>query len=315
MVILCVAGILFTGSRVQAQGLTIEVALESMVSGQYFTLGDIADISGNNPDRITQLRQIRLGQTPSPGRSFVFSQEILGVRLSSAQVDLSGIAWQIPPQFRVTASSQLISGQRLIVEAEQYLKTRLAGADVVITPLSQPEDILIPPGEITYNMELPYGVKYNSPTNMSIGIQTAGQPFTVVHLRFDVNRYEQVAVTTRALAAGELITGDSVSFERRDIGRMPPGYCTNLDSILGLAVKRQLSPGTAVTNSMLAKPILIKRGKTVTIVAKIGGIEVSAPGIALQNGSESQFIRVKNTNSNKIITGQVVDGTTVQATL
>ena len=313
MVILCVAGILFTGNSVQAQGLTIVIAPESIVSGQHFTLGDIADISGNDPDRITQLRQIRLGNTPSPGRSFVFSQEILGIRLQAARVDLTGIAWKIPPQFRITAASQALDGQLLLAEAEQYLKSRLTGADVVIAPINQPGAVLLPPGDITYTMELPYGVKYNSPTTISIGIQVAGQPFTVAQLRFSVNRYEQVAVATRALAAGELLTADSISFERRDIGRMPPGYFTNPDKLLGLTVKRQLAPGTAITDSMLAKPVLIRRGQTVTIVAKIGGIEVNAPGIALQSGSESQFIRVKNAGSNKIITGQIVDETTVQA--
>ncbi|CVK19999.1 flagellar basal body P-ring formation chaperone FlgA [Sporomusa sphaeroides] len=315
MVILCVAGILFTGNRVQAQGLTIVVAPESIVSGQHFTLGDIADISGNDIDRITRLRQIRLGNTPSPGRSFVFSQEILGIRLQAARADLTGTAWKIPPQFRITAASQVLNGQLLIAEAEQFLQKQLAGADVVITPISQLGEVLLPPGAITYNMELPYGVKYNSPTTMSIGIQVAGQPFTVAQLRFNINRYEQVAVATRVLAGGELITADSISFERRDIGRMPPGYFTNPDKLLGLAVKRQLAPGTAITDSMVAKPVLITRGKTVTIVAKIGGIEVSVPGTALQSGSESQFIRVKNTSSNKIIIGQVVDETTVQVHL
>jgi flagella basal body P-ring formation protein FlgA len=315
MVILCVAGILFTGNRVEAQGLTIVVAPESIVSGQHFTLGDIADISGNDTDRITRLRQIRLGNTPSPGRSFVFSQELLGIRLQAARADLTGTAWKIPPQFRITAASQVLNGQLLIAEAEQFLQKQLAGADVVITPISQQGEVLLPPGDITYNMELPYGVKYNSPTTMSIGIQVAGQPFTVAQLRFNINRYEQVAVATRVLAGGELITADSISFERRDIGRMPPGYFTNPDKLLGLAVKRQLAPGTAITDSMVAKPVLITRGKTVTIVAKIGGIEVSVPGTALQSGSESQFIRVKNTSSNKIIIGQVVDETTVQVHL
>lgn len=313
MVLLCVAGILFTGGKVEAQAITIVVAPESIINGQYITLGDIADISGSDTDRITALRQIRLGFSPSPGRSFVFSQEILGVRLSAAKVDLTGIIWHVPPQFKVTASSQLLRGQTITAEAEQYLRTRLTGADVVITPITQLEDVFIPPGAVTYNLELPYGVKYNSPTTVSIGIQVAGQTFTVVHLRFDIKRFEQVAVTTRALAARELITEDNVSFERRDVGRMPPGYFTDFNKILGLAVKRQLAPGTAITDSMLEKPILIQRGNTVNIVARIGGIEVSTPGIALQNGSENQFIRVKNVNSKKIITGRVVNETTVLA--
>ncbi|SMC38441.1 flagellar basal body P-ring formation chaperone FlgA [Sporomusa malonica] len=312
MVLLCVAGILFIGNSAKAQGLTINVAAESLVSGQYFTLGDIATISGEDNQRIDNLRQIRLGNTPAPGRSVVLTGELLGVRLSASHTDFTGISWQVPPQFRITALSQLITGQRLVDQAENYLKERLVGSDIVITPAGRTQDVLVPPGEIVVTIELPYGVKYNAPTNVTVGITVAGQLYNKANLRFDIKKYEQVAVVSRALAARELIDSADITFERRDIGRMPPGYFTDLNKILGLSVKRQLAPGTAITDSMLEKPILVKRGKTVRIVAQIGHIAVSVPGIALQNGSQGQFIRVQNANSKKMITGQVVDETTIQ---
>lgn len=314
MVILCVAGILFTGSA-QAQGLTIVVAAESQVTGPYFTLGDIAGISGDDNERINALRQIKLGHAPAPGQSFVLTPEILSARLSAANTDFTGVSWQIPPQFRVTALSQLVSGQRLAGQARDYLNMRLAGGDVEITPIGQPQDVVVPPGDIMFNIELPYGVRYNAPTTVIVGITVAGQTYATVNLRFDIKRYEQVAVAGRALAARELITGDNVVFERRDVGRMPPGYFTDLKKILGLAVSRQLAPGTAITDSILKKPVLVKRGKTVNIVAQIGGIEVTVPGIAQQDGSEGQLIRVQNANSKKVITGLVVDAATVRAPL
>lgn len=312
MVLLCVAGILFTGGSARAQGLTITVAGESLVTGQYFTLGDIATMSGDDSQRLAELRQIRLGYTPAPGQSVVLTGDLLSARLSASRTDFAGISWQVPPQFKVTAQSQVLSGQKLVSQAEQYLKERLAGSDVVITPGIQPQDMLVPPGEIVFENELPYGVKYNSPTSVSVGITVAGQLYNKAALRFDIKKYEQVAVVSRALAARELINTDNVVFERRDIGRVPPGYFTELNKILGLAVKRQLAPGTAITDSMLEKPILIKRGQTIRIVAQTGHITVSAPGIALQNGSQGQFIRVQNINSKKMITGQVVDEATIQ---
>ncbi|HWR44356.1 flagellar basal body P-ring formation chaperone FlgA [Sporomusa sp.] len=311
MVILCVAGILFTGNSAQAQGLTIAVAAESQVTGQYFTLGDIASISGDDNDRITSLKQIRLGHTPAPGQSIVLTGELLGARLSVSNADFTGVSWQLPLQFRITALSQIISGERLVSQAEKYLKERLTGDDVVITPVGQPQDVLVPPGDIVFAIELPYGVKYNAPTTVSVGLTLAGQPYTSAKLRFDIKKYEQVAIASRAMAGRDLITADSIAFERRDIGRMPPGYFTDLNKILGLSVKRQMPPGTAITDSVLEKPVLIKRGKTIRVVAQIGGIEVTVPGISMQSGSEGQFIRVQNTNSKKVVTGRVVDETTV----
>lgn len=313
MVILCVAGILFNGVSARAQGLTITVAAESQVTGQFFTLGDIASFSGDDAGRIAGLQQIRLGRTPAPGQSILFSAELLAIRLHNASHDLTGLAWQVPPQFRVTALSQVITGERLTSLAAQYLREHLTGSDIELLPVGQTQDLLVPPGAVGFSFDLPYGVKYNAPTTVQIGLNLAGQPYTSVRVRFDIKKYEQVAVASRAIAPRDLISGDNIIFERRDIGRMPPGYFTDPDKIMGLAVKRQLSPGTALSENVLEKPLLIKRGKTVRIVAHSGGIEVSAPGIALQSGSEGQSIRVQNANSRKVITARIIDETTVLA--
>lgn len=312
MVILCVAGIFFTGNTADAQGLTVAIAAESQVTGQYYTLGDIASIYGDDGGRIAGLQQIKLGRVPAPGQSYILNAEILGARLANSQLDLSGITWQIPVQFKVTALSQTISAQQLVGAAEKYLTTRLIGADVLVTALGQPQDLLVPPGDITYDIELPYGVKYNSPTYVTIGVWVAGQPVTVVKLRFDIKKYEQIAVSSRAIAAGELVNADSVVLERRESGRLAPGYVTDLTKILGLTVKRQVAAGMVLNDSLLDKPALIQRGNNVSIVAKIGGIIITTPGIAMENGSENQFIRVRNANSKKIVTGRVIDENTVQ---
>lgn len=311
MVLLCVAGIFFTGAQVQAQELSVVVPAEATVTGSYFTLGDIANFTGENTQRIDSLRQIRLGQAPRPGQNMVLAGDIIMARLNAANADLTGVTLQLPAQLRVTALSQSVSGQRLVEQAKQYLQTNLTGAQIVISAVGQQPDILAPPGEIAFKMELPYGIHYNSPTSMRVGIVADGQVFTTVIMRFDIKKYEQVAVTARAMSVHEAITPDAISFERRDIGSIPPGYFTDINKILGLIVKRQVAPGTPLTNSMLGKPVLIERGKAVSIVAQIGDIQVKVPGTALQNGSEGQFIRVRNNTSQKIITGQVVDDATV----
>ncbi|TWH45356.1 flagellar basal body P-ring formation chaperone FlgA [Sporomusa sp. KB1] len=314
MVILCVAGIFFTGQSVRAQELTVRIPQEAAITGQYFTLGDIASINGDDTERIDSLRHIRLGHTPRPGQSYVLAGDILMARIRAAHVDLSGIAWQLPPQLKVTALAQSISGQQLVEQAKQYLRACLTG-EVMITSAGQPQDIQVPPGEIAFNMALPYGIRYNAPTNVSIDVQVAGRSFSTAMLRFDIKKYQQVAIANRLLNANEPITADNIIFERRDIGRLVPGYFTEVDKILGLPVKRQLAPGVVITENMLGQTVLIRRGKPVTITAKNGGIEVIVSGTALQDGSKGEFIRVKNINSQKVIICQVIDDTTVRANI
>jgi len=315
MVLLCVAGIFFTGQRVvQAQELTIVIPAEATITGRYFVLGDIATINGDDVERIERLRQIRLGHTPAPGQSFAIAGDILMARIRAGNIDLSGITWQMPQQLKVTALSQSISGLHLVNQAEKYLKASVTG-EVMITAAGQPQDILVPPGDIAFNMVVPQGIRYNVPTNIRVSVQVNGQPVTTVILRFDIKKYQPVAIASQALNAGEPITTDSIIFERRDMGRLPPGYFTELDKILGLSVKRQLAPGVVITKNMLGEPVFIRRGQPVSIIAKAGGIEVIVSGTALQDGSKGEFIRVKNSNSQKVIVGQVINDTTVQTNI
>ena len=100
--------------------------------------------------------------------------------------------------------------------------------------------------------------------------------------------------------------------ERMDIGKLGAGYYTDLNKVVGLASRRSLKPGMVLIDSMLVKPVLVKRGAAVNIVARIGSLEVTALGQAMQDGTQGQLIKVQNVNSAKFISARVLDGTTVQ---
>lgn len=312
MVILCVAGIFLTGQNAFAQGVTVVIPAEATVGGQYFTLGDIATIDGDDLALSDSLRKIKLGHAPTPGKNYVMTREIILARLQTASAfSAAGISWSIPEQLTITALSQALSGKFIVEQAEQYLKAMVTG-DATIIAIGQPQDVVVPPGEVTYKVMLPYGIRYNAPTSVSVSVLVGGQPSTQAIVRFDIKKYQQVAVAGKSLSAGEVITADSITFERRDVGRLPPGYFTELAKIQGLIVKRPLSPGIVLSESMLKKAILITRGKPVSICAQIGSIQVMVAGVALQSGSEGQFIQVQNTTSQKVLVGQVVDDSSVR---
>ena len=70
--------------------------------------------------------------------------------------------------------------------------------------------------------------------------------------------------------------------------------------------------GVPITKSLLDKEILIKRSDMINLLSKVNGVEIVVPGMAMQNGREGDKIRVKNTLSNKIVMGRVIDEKTVQ---
>ncbi|SHI51808.1 flagellar basal body P-ring formation chaperone FlgA [Propionispora hippei] len=218
------------------------------------------------------------------------------------------------------------TGERQVIRANDVLQSALqlvrqrAGVPaednrLMITPLNLPADIELPPGTADYYIELPYGVRFNFPTVVYAVVTLNGQAYTKVSLSLDVRLFQDVVVAARSLAANELIAPDSIKYERMDIGRLSQGYMTNLVDVAGMQARRTISPGTPLNKYMLAQPEVIKRGAMVSILVRMGDMEVMATGEAMQNGSVGDIIRVRNVNSKKVVTAQVLDGTSVLISL
>ncbi len=291
--------------------ITIAIKETAVVKGPLLTLGEIADITGADPNRIEGLRELKLGSAPPPGTSLMLTQQLLGHRLAGTGANLSDVTWQTPPVVTVTSGSQKEKKEKMAEIVKQALMTKLAGSgEVTLNILAIPADLQVPLGDIQYTMGIPGGVRFAGTTVTYVTITVDGRRFHSVLVRAEVKRYQQVVVAARTIDAQEIIASDALRLERMDTGRLT-SYITDANQVLGLASRRSIAIGTPITSSMVVKPVLIKRGALVTIVARMGDIEVTATGQALQDGAQGQLIRVQNMNSKRMIAAQVVDASTV----
>jgi len=299
-----------------AAGITIAVAPESKVDGPFITLGKIAEISGSDMETVNHFRQLKLGTAPSLGSNLVLTKEFMQMRLAATGADFSDVNLGIPEKVTVSTNSQYITGAELLAKAvvliEKQTGLSVSSGNLTITPIGSMQDVITPVGASDITMTLPYGIRYNTPTNITATIRMNGQLFTRLVLKLDVKLYKQVVVVTGPLSFGEILTTEKVGYERKDIGHLSAGYFTDINKVLGFVARRTLAPGMVMTESMLNKPLLIKRGSNVNIVARNGGMEITAPGIAMQDGSLGQIIKVQNISSTRVVTAKVLDETTVQ---
>lgn len=299
-----------------AEGLVVVIAEQARVDGTIITLGELAQISGGDPEKIQNLRQLNLGTAPIPGSSFVLTKEVITMRLAAAGIDLSGNNWQIPTSVTVIGNSQLVSEQTLINKAISAIRSQVGSSvgsdDLMITSVGHVQDVVVPLGNIVLSTSLPYGIRYNVPSTVTVSVNVNERVFAKVALRFDVKLYRQVAVAARQVNAHEIFTDDSLRYERMDSGQLAAGFVIDKNKIVGLMARRPVTPGMVVTDSMVNKPIIIKRGSAVTLLARIASMEVTAIGQAMQDGCEGQLIRVQNANSNRIVLGKVLNESTVE---
>lgn len=174
------------------------------------------------------------------------------------------------------------------------------------------QEVLVPEGSsVSYNLSLPYGVRFNAPTVAYATITADGRPYAKITMKFDVKLYRNVVVVSRVMTPGEILSPDTVMYESMDVGRLNAGYLTDSSKVIGMMVRRQL-PARAVLNLyMLGQPEVIKKGSLVTLLVRVGSMEVSASCKALQDGRVGQVIRVQNMSSKKFLSGTVVDESTV----
>lgn len=74
----------------------------------------------------------------------------------------------------------------------------------------------------------------------------------------------------------------------------------------GLIAKRNININTFITKELTELPIIVKRGQNILISAQSGLINVKMNGVAAEDGTLGQQIKVKNVSSGRFVYGKVV---------
>lgn len=112
---------------------------------------------------------------------------------------------------------------------------------------------------------------------------------------------EDVPVLTRALKSGEIIGADDVMFVRMAASRVPKGAVDDAEKLIGFSAKRQLRASLPLRESDIQKPVVVRKGDTVTMVFRAPGIELTSRGRAMTEGGIGDTVAVVNSQSLKQI--------------
>jgi flagella basal body P-ring formation protein FlgA len=124
-----------------------------------------------------------------------------------------------------------------------------------------------------------------------------------VNVPVEIHRKADVLVMRRAVGRGENIASADVVVQSRVLPGLTSPYVSRPADLAGRLTRRPIPEGTAITADALDAPLLIHRGQSVILLARAGGLEVRAPGMAMADAAAEQRVRVRNLNSLKIIEG------------
>lgn len=152
-----------------------------------------------------------------------------------------------------------------------------------------------PHGRITLSGRTTVGVRCND-----------AKPWKL-YVPVSIDHYVDVIVARRPLNAGQRVSAADLTTARRNAARLPYGYYRDATVVIGQAVRQPVTAGAVLRPGTLAAPTLVRRGQELILIADTGSVQVSMSGVALENGTRGERIRVRNSGSGRTVEGTVLD--------
>jgi flagella basal body P-ring formation protein FlgA len=301
-----IGGVVAEAPKGSSPTIRVQGRADAIVTDKAVRLGDIAQIDSPNiqdDEAIIELKKIAVGVSPKAGESMTLEGSKVLERLRDEGVRLDSIRYSLPRDISVTRAFREVKLDELERALTSFLSKESKQVDVkqlmVDGPIRVPTDSLglevvalqaTRPGHI--------GVNYKS---------VAGSDEVRFQLKAVADEWRLMPVASRPLAKGATVTANDVQLMKVNGTALGRDSIENLGDIVGRNLTKDIGQGEMFKASTVVVPAVVTAGSRVTVVFRQNRLEVTASGIALENGGMGQDIRVRNESSKKVIVGKVSD--------
>jgi flagellar basal body P-ring formation protein FlgA len=180
---------------------------------------------------------------------------------------------------------------------------------------SQPEQIILEGEKSGYRLLSITPDRYPGKKYISIVFTEDNQDVATVRMAADILFFGEVVCASKRISRNTLITDEDLTTAYRNVSMMDETVIQDTDHAIGKMAKTTIQPGAILYHRHLKKQPLVKRGDHVTILARRGVLQVTAPGEVKNTGSKGDMIKVKNLMSRRVIYARVINEGLVEANL
>jgi flagella basal body P-ring formation protein FlgA len=271
------------------------------VAGDVVRIGDIIDNAGS-------AAQIAIYRAPDLGTTGTLPTAQVISALRAHQV--IGVDTRDLRQIQVTRLSRNLDGKDIEVQVARALEHRSGLGDAANLTLTFDRDVqdmkldASNTGAVT-----PVAARYE-PRNgrFDVSFEIANDNIAApTRLRFTGTAIETVeaAVLARNVERSEVIKSSDVVIERRPKAEVGGDAATRARAV-GMQARRQLRAGQALRVADLAKPDLVQRDQSVTLIYESAGLYLTIRGKAQDSGTEGDVVSVLNLQSKRVVSGTVI---------
>jgi flagella basal body P-ring formation protein FlgA len=119
--------------------------------------------------------------------------------------------------------------------------------------------------------------------------------------------YLPILVAKNTLERGRQIAASDVEMKKRNIVGLRDGFMTNPDDAMGFTLKKRVRELQPIAPAHLDQPVLIERGQQIVMIAEQDGVQAKMMGEALKKGRKGDIIKVRNLQSQRVVSARVDD--------
>ena len=164
--------------------------------------------------------------------------------------------------------------------------------------------------ESPLSKEVPTTPPFNRQVTVQLKCEDINSWTQYVHVR--IIELEPVVVVTTHLSRGEVIRAEHLRLEMKPKQFIRTQYVQDESILIGSRIKRNLRDGTPIVMSQVC---MVCKGDNVTIYASLRGLRIKTTGIALEDGTLDELVRVKNKKSGKVLNARVDGVESVQVNI
>ncbi len=293
------------------------------VQGDAVRLGDVADLRGFEEEEQIRLAAVVLRSPLQPGGEILLSAADVREAVSAESANLAAIriygasrcrvSRTRPPREAVQRSNRLAASPRPAPAAVAAGSSKPAASRTIETlvreyltarsadPKARVEIRFSPAGRRVLDMPAEGLAVQIRPTNdrrwgmisLEVEIATAEGPPCVEAVLAEVLMVREVVVARRPINKGKCIEARDLQMEERRFSDSADIGLTDLAAAVGRQSTAFVRQGEMLRAEGLVSRPVVNRGDTVTIWARLGGVEVKTTGKAQQAGALGDVIRVR----------------------
>ncbi|MEO5338097.1 MAG: flagellar basal body P-ring formation chaperone FlgA [Magnetospirillum sp. WYHS-4] len=265
----------------------------AVVTGNFVRLGDLFANAGDKANT-------NVAYAPEPGEKATFDYRWLAKTAQTHKLDWRPLSRL--DQITVQRDSVAIAREEIEERILAALADKGVGSGMEAELSNRATRINLPvDAEPTLAVE---DVVFDARTQRFTALVAApaGDPKAKRH-RFSgiVYRVAEVPTLNRRVLAGEMIAEKDIQWIKLRADRMQNDTIANAGDLIGRTPKQGLRPGIPVRLAEVRRPVLVPKNGLVTMTLHTPLMMLTAQGIAQEDGSEGDTIRIMNTKSRTLV--------------